>query len=297
MADAKIKAPIIPIIISVVLIIISLGFAGLTFYYLQREYAKNAVLQAELDDVKGKYTVSESKLSKAEKDRLDLEDRLKTAEARIEFLQEDFNRATEEKNTALSKISGLEATLEQEKKTRGEIESRLSEIRDESQKIKDQIKDLESQKSELETKIKTLEEKARQSLELGKIVVSPETRTEGQNTAATMPPANAAQPAKEERKPEKPVIKESKVRENKSASKSLEGKVLVLNQEYDFAVIDLGTKDGVGIDNVFGVYHNDKYIGDIKVEKAHESMAAAGFLSPKLKEQINEGDRVVQKKK
>jgi len=45
------------------------------------------------------------------------------------------------------------------------------------------------------------------------------------------------------------------------------------------------------------VFHNNKYLGDVKVEKVHERMAAAGFLSSETKDSISEGDKVVQKAK
>jgi len=61
-------------------------------------------------------------------------------------------------------------------------------------------------------------------------------------------------------------------------------------------VINLGSKDGVALDDVFYVYHSNKYIGDIKLEKIHDSMAAAGFVSANIKNKIAEGDRVVKKK-
>ena len=77
----------------------------------------------------------------------------------------------------------------------------------------------------------------------------------------------------------------------------MEGKVLVVNKEYNFAVISLGSKDGVAVGNTFLVYHDNKSIGEIKVEKLHDSMAAAGFVSQDVKDKIGEGDRVVLKTK
>jgi cell shape-determining protein MreC len=76
----------------------------------------------------------------------------------------------------------------------------------------------------------------------------------------------------------------------------LEGKVTVVNKEYNFAVINLGQKDGVNVGDQFSVTREGKVIGDIKVEKVHESMSAAGFAA-ELKDAIQENDLVVQKAK
>jgi len=37
-------------------------------------------------------------------------------------------------------------------------------------------------------------------------------------------------------------------------------------------------------------------IGDVKVEKVHETMAAAGFVDEKIKTKVKEGDKVISKK-
>jgi len=62
-------------------------------------------------------------------------------------------------------------------------------------------------------------------------------------------------------------------------------------------VINIGSKDGVAIGSEFSVFNSDKLLGDIKVEKVRDSMAAAGFVSADLKDKINEGDKVVKKGK
>jgi hypothetical protein len=78
----------------------------------------------------------------------------------------------------------------------------------------------------------------------------------------------------------------------KASLLKLSGNILVINRDYNFAVINLGSKNSIGVGDVFSVYHNDKYIGDVKVEKVHESMSAVGFLSSELKDKISEGDKI-----
>ena len=73
--------------------------------------------------------------------------------------------------------------------------------------------------------------------------------------------------------------------------------VLVVNKDYDFVVTNLGSKDGINAGNILSVYHKNKYLGDIKVERVHDSMSAAGFTATAVKEKIVEGDKVVRKGK
>jgi hypothetical protein len=142
---------------------------------------------------------------------------------------------------------------------------------------------LDAKKTLLESKVKDLEAKT-QEIELGKIVVSPEPEP-------ITPPA----PVKKTAKAPVKTVKASAVKKPAAKTATLEGQVLVVNKEYSFAVINLGNKSGVQVNQVFSVYHNNRFIGDMKVEKVHDSMAAAGFLTSGLKFKINEGDKVVQK--
>jgi hypothetical protein len=147
----------------------------------------------------------------------------------------------------------------------------------------------------LEEKVKNLEVKSRgleakvQGIELGTIVVSPEAKlsaTKAKKTKEVKKAVKKAAPVKEEAKKSAAPV---------AAAAKLEGNILVVNKDYNFVVINLGSKEGVKAGNVFGVYHNDKYMGEVKVEKVHESMSAAGLASNNMKDVINEGDKVVQK--
>ena len=124
---------------------------------------------------------------------------------------------------------------------------------------------MQQQKAELEVKIKNLESISK-GVELGTVVVAP---------------SPAVKPGKKSAAPQ---------------VKSLEGKIMVVNKDYNFAVLNLGSKDGVNTGDEFSVYHAGKVIGVLKVEKVHESMAAAGFPE-ELKNIISENDKVVQKVK
>ncbi len=111
-----------------------------------------------------------------------------------------------------------------------------------------------------------------QGVELGTIVVGPEGASVSGQAGATL------------------------TAEQKAAS-TLEGKIMVVNKDYNFVVINLGSKDGVNTGDAFALYHNNKYVGDIKIEKIHESMSAADFTSACIKDVVSEGDRVVRKTK
>ncbi|PIQ86756.1 MAG: hypothetical protein COV73_04210, partial [Candidatus Omnitrophica bacterium CG11_big_fil_rev_8_21_14_0_20_43_6] len=149
---------------------------------------------------------------------------------------------------------------------------------------------MQQQKLALEEKIKNLEAGAA-NVELGKVVVNPEVDQPAVEAAAVQP--EAAQPAAApEAKPAKPV--KSAKKEKPLVAQGQEGKVLIVNKEFNFVVINLGSKDKVGVGDEFLISRSGKPIGDIKVEKVHEFMSAAGF-SEELKNAIKENDKVTQK--
>lgn len=272
-----------PILLLIVLIVVSLSLAGGVFYMLQKERAKNVSLQEELDDVKMKQKVTEAKLDESKKTISGLEMKVQESKIQIDKISSEFQREKAAKEEALSQITQLKTDLDQQKTLKADLEKKLSQAQKDTDKIQAQLKDLSSKKTELEKKIKDLETQAKaaqdQGVELGTVIVTPET-----GAAVPMQPQTAAKPAAEKQPA-------------KNTGAASEGKVLVINKDYNFAVIDLGAKDGIALGNTFSVFHNNKNIGEVKVEKVHESMAAAGFVNPDIKDKISEGDKVVRKAK
>lgn len=277
MAD-KVKAPV-SVIILIVLLVVSLCLAGVIFNSLQRERTKSLALQEELNNTKEIQKMLESKLEEAKRVVQGLESKLKDNIVQIDSLNKELRQERAQKEEALSGLQQLKGDLEQQKTLRSDLEKKFTQTQTDVKKMQSQLNALESKKTELETKIKELEGKSG-GVELGTIVVNPE-------VLGTSP----------KKAPASPAAKKQTEKSAASVSAELEGKILVVNKDYNFAVINLGSKDGIGIGNEFSVYHDNKYIGDVKVEKLHDSMAAADFISPNMKDKIIEGDRVVRKSK
>lgn len=70
-----------------------------------------------------------------------------------------------------------------------------------------------------------------------------------------------------------------------------DGRVLVVNKEYNFVVINLGAKDGIKVGTNLLVYRDEKVVGKIEVEKLYETMSSATIL-PETKNDLKEGDSV-----
>ncbi|MDD5167133.1 MAG: hypothetical protein PHQ57_07110 [Candidatus Omnitrophica bacterium] len=280
MMEGKIKTSILLLI---VLIIISLALAGSVLFLLQKEKTRSLSLQQQLEETTTRLKMTEARLDDSKKVAAGLDSKLKEASAKIDKLTNEVAEEKSAKEEALVQAGQLKADLERQKGVKADLESKLTQAQRDVAKAQGQVKDLSSKKDDLEKKVKDLEARSTQGqgVELGTVVVTPEAAT----TAVTAPVAG---------KTTVRAISDTTVRNPAPAG---EGKVLVINGEYNFAVINLGSKDGVELGQVYSIYRGNKYIGDVKVEKVHDSMAAAGFLNPDTKDKVTEGDKVVRKSK
>lgn len=254
------------VIILIIVILVSLGIAGGGFYLYQQEHSRNLNLQNQLDDLTTKQKLTEGKLQEAQRSLATLESKLKDTTSQLDTLSGQLQQEKASKEEALSKMDQMKADFDQQKSLRSDLENRLDKAQEDVRAIQAKLRTIESEKAKLEMKVKELESKS--NVELGKITVNPEGKPGTAVAQAGNPPASA---------------------------KNLEGKVLVLNKEYNFVVISLGIKDGIAIGDQFSVYQGNKSIGEIRIEKVQENMSAAGFVTDSLKDKVKEGDKVVKK--
>lgn len=293
----------VSVIILIGLIIISLGLAAGASYFYQREHAKSIQLQEQVDELNTRQRVTEDKLEESKKLAMDFQVKLQAAKTQIDSLTGELAGEKTARQEASSKLEQTMADLEQQKAKREDLENKLNQSQDDSKKIKEQIKVIEQQKAELEAKIKSLEPAS--TVELGKVVVNNETnaidakaKAKAEAKMKANVPAQQKHPALSDGPVRASAQKPAKVEKKEKVPqvKSLEGKIVVVNKENNFVVLNLGSKDGVSVGDEFSVSRAGKTIGEVKVEKVHESMSAAGFTA-ELKDIISENDKVTQKAK
>jgi len=77
-----------------------------------------------------------------------------------------------------------------------------------------------------------------------------------------------------------------------SATPILEGRVLVVNEKFQFVVVDLGTEAKLDAGTVLTIYRGDQYIGRVQVEETRESVSACRILNEWTQQPIQENDHV-----
>ena len=273
---------LLPVLIG--LFIISLLAAAGVFYLYQKEYAQNIKLRGQIVELENLQRTTASKLDESKKIATDLALKLQEVKSKMDSLSSELTAEKTAHAETSNKLEQFKADLSKQKSLREDLEKRLNQVQDDGKQIKEQVKIMQQQKIALEEKIKDLESGVG-GVELGKVVVNS--------------PANdvvLAQPDMTNKGINAPETKVSKVAENQPSrlAKGLEGKVMIVNKEFNFAVINLGSKDKIIVGDEFSVFRAGKSIGDLKVEKVHEAMSAAGFAA-ELKDLIKENDLVMQK--
>ncbi len=277
---------LLPVLIG--LFIISLLAAGGVFYLYQNEHAQNIKLQAQIVELENLQRNTASKLDESKKLATDLALKLQETKGKMDSLTSELAAEKSAHAETTNQLEQFKADLSKQQSLREDLENRLNQVQNDGKQIKEQIKIMQQQKVVLEEKIKNLETGAG-GVELGKVVVNPEPFPAGKGVAL-------AQSKIADKKNNVLDAKVSNVATKQSPSlvKELEGKVMIVNKEFNFAVINLGSKDKVKVGDEFLVYHAGKPIGDLKVEKVHEAMSAAGF-AVELKDLIRDNDKVTQK--
>ncbi len=276
---------LLPVLIG--LFIVSLLAAVGVSYLYQKEHTQNIKLQGQIVELENLQRNTASKLDESKKMATDLALKLQETKNKIDSLSNDLAAEKSAHAETSNQLEQFKADLSKQKSLREDLENRLKQVQEDGKQVKEQIKIMQQQKVALEEKIKDLET-GTGGVELGKVVVNSESS-----------PANdavLAQPKIADKGINAPEAKVSKVAESQPPRlvKGLEGKVMIVNKEFNFAVINLGSKDKVIVGDEFSVFRAGKSIGDLKVEKVHEAMSAAGFAA-ELKDSIKENDLVMQK--
>ena len=74
-----------------------------------------------------------------------------------------------------------------------------------------------------------------------------------------------------------------------------EGRILSVDADTEFVIVNLGDKDGIKAGFVMAVYRGKDYLGDVKITRVQPQMAAADFIPPFSSRQVRKNDQVVFK--
>lgn len=214
------------------------------------------------------------------------------------------DESVEELNKIKSHKESLEEELQKLTQVKGSLETELSSLNE-------RLETTSRDKAVLDRQVRDQERKIQSSSdEIGRLKVAlEEARTRpGKATtfgtgAVELPPiivkAEAQpQPSRTSGEIEGPKVsistQTSEIKPSIQPKTSIEGKIISVNEENNFVVINLGEEDGLKLGMDFEVYRGDKRIGNLEVIEMRSRIAACDIKDIKERQEIKVGDVVVR---
>lgn len=268
------------LVLGALLIIGAVFFASSVtlFFMRQEEVAKRVSAERQLEELKREKIRLSKELEDAVVVKKDLEIQLGNSQQKTGLLEKQLEEERRAKDTIFSQFENekkeskrLVDEMMRIRDEKEEIALKLAAVKNECETIKTQLSSVQQAKEILEGKLKELMTK--NEVELEKIVVKPEL-TPAPAPGETPPPAQ---------------VDESIANPTPSATK---GEVMVVNNKFDFVVVNLGEVNGLVPGMNLKVYRGQQFLATLQVEKVHANMAAAKIPPEFKKVDIKEGDVV-----
>ena len=247
--------------------IVSMAGAGAAVFLQMQERDLRLAKERELSVVKTQKEEVEQELEEVKAAKEKAETELTQAKTQVEQALAQVAEERKAKDTLAKSVDDrqkevdrLAKDMEQFKTERKTFQDQVAKLKGDQEKLQKQLTDLEQAKADLESKL--LEFSKHPNVELDRVVVTPGEPGEGagQTAAAT--------------------------------GGGLQGKVVVVNREYDFIVMNLGKNQGLAIGQEFQILRGQQVLGKVRVEKLYDELSAAAILPESHKDAIREGDVV-----
>ena len=268
---------------------LGVGVAGVAISFQMRERDLRVARENELRLVKGEKDELEEQLSEVRQAKSRIERELADAKDDLEAAARQLADERQEKEqlakTAEDRQQQIDRMLQDLEQARGDqriLTDQLGRLRDEHTALQRQMTSLNQAKTQLEQKVVELSKHP--TVELDKVVVNPlaassPTVSAGASDSAASPQTQADADTASSPPPS-------------VEASPLQGQIIVVNREYDFIVVNLGSNQGLALGQEFQVVRGDQVLGRVKVEKVYEELSAAAILPNSNKDAIREGDAV-----
>ena len=240
----------------------------------------------ELSRLKAESMDKDMKLAKLQEEKSAIEQKLKNSEQVAEIISSDLLKEkglNKDVKTISEQIetenSGLKSKISELDEVAKEYNGLLAEKESMKAKIASLQSDLENKNQEINKFKVALQENATKSQEI---------RVEAYHSPeeVDLPPIRAQKVAK---------LTSPSLERVGETTAGLKGRIVTINREHNFVVIDLGKQDGIDIGNRFNVYRGEMFLGSVEIIQARDRIAAADIKDIKDGMDIEINDTVVKR--
>jgi peptidoglycan hydrolase CwlO-like protein len=275
------------LIFLILIVVILISGVSISLFMLQKETQTRQQSELEVQDLTTRSTKLDAALKEARKQIETMEAKNKDAEDRINSLLEeiDLEKGLNEKIKVDNKKirEDLEAEARSKQELREQLAKQIEEISVKLKEAQDKAVDHESVVSGLQQKIIDLQK----------------SNAEFEKKVKELTESTAARQVRSEIIPATSKATEDKVNLDRiviTPETAKEGHVLNIDLETEFLIFDLGGKNGIKQGDVMSVYRGKTYLGDVRVSRVQEEMAAADFIPPFSSRKVRKNDQVVPKR-
>ena len=293
------------VIFLVIFVILSLSLAGLAMFFLSKEKERRISTETALQQSVASATKLEAKLQDAIKQGFLLQEKNKEADEKINGLLDELELQEGIREELKKENQALKEKFEKETKAKAELQEKLASNAEAAQRLPEleaQLQTEQGARQELEQKLSAAEERAKTLEEaLAKM------QQQGVESPAPVPveAAPEAPQVEEPQQQETPVIKKESSGNNEEiqlekivvapAKAAPEGRVVMVDTETEFVIVNLGANHGIKEEQVLAVSRGKDQLGEIKVTRVQPEMSAADFIPPLTSRQVRKDDSVVIK--
>lgn len=250
-------------ILIVLLTIILISSTSIGFYLYHRERDKNKQTQAQLEEIQQAQTKSLTEIDDLKKQVVILSDKNKEADEKI--------------NNLLDEIELNEGLRKELKKENDSLKNQADAFNKNQQKAKTDLDEANKKAKDLADQLDVEKNRANA---LAKQLTEMQQKINTSNTPQS--PADA------------PKIELNKIVVNPNDS-GLKGRIVTVEKDSDFVVINLGAKQGIKAGDVLSVYRGEEYLGDVKATRVQEQLSAADLIPPFSSNKVRKNDIVMIK--
>ena len=267
-----------------------------------------------------KTTRLEEDLSKRSTEILSLKQQNEDLQIKLETLEHAKEEIAHDIQDKTSLVDNLAAELARAKNDKKFMSDRFTVINTENKRLRSKLKELASSKKSLENSIvQLIEHKNEISKKLDEAEgmvqrkideiwgLKDEVAATLKNSQAVLPPADSSDGSKLSQLELEPIVVNGESEKSASATSSraqeslasattmssssaFNGRILSINEDNNFVILDIGEQAGLRLGELLNVYRDSQYIGQVQVIQLRKNIAAADLKSQWTKIQV--GDQV-----
>ncbi len=263
----------------VIIGILLVTLTAVSLFFFQKETERRKLTELILQKSQADVARFENELKETKKEKFLLEEKNKEADTKINNLLDEVDLQKGLNEEIKAETTKLKEQLAKEIQDREALQKSIDSV--------GTAQDVTQMKTKLDTEVNLRSQAEAQVAELQQKITALE-QSVGKNfdDAKNKPSPELAQAQKE--------VNLEKI-EVAPPHDIPEGRVLSVDADTEFIILNLGDKDGIKMGYVMAVYRGKDYLGDVKITRVQPQMSAADFIPPFSSRQVRKNDQVVFK--